>query len=37
MIPFKGRLGYKQYKKAKLTKWGITVFILADSATGYIS
>lgn len=22
MIPFKGRLGYKQYIKAKPTKWG---------------
>ena len=31
MIPFKGRLGFKQYMKAKPTKWGIKVFVLADS------
>ena len=31
MIPFKGRLGFKQYLKDKSTKWGIKVWILADS------
>ncbi|XP_065836851.1 piggyBac transposable element-derived protein 4-like [Oscarella lobularis] len=34
MIPYKGRLGYKQYMKDKPTKWGIKVFILAESSTG---
>ena len=28
MIPFKGRLGFKQYIKDKPTKWGIKVFTL---------
>ena len=35
MIPFKGRLGIKQYMKDKPTKWGIKVFVLADARTGY--
>ena len=36
MIPYKGRLSFKQYMKAKPHKWGIKVFVLADSITGYI-
>ncbi len=36
MIPFKGRLGFKQYMKDKPTKWGIKVFVLADSHNGYV-
>jgi len=28
MIPFKGRLGFKQYMKDKPTEWGIKVFVL---------
>ncbi len=36
MIPFKGRLKFKQYMKNKPTKWGIKVFVLADSPTGYV-
>ncbi|XP_065832964.1 piggyBac transposable element-derived protein 4-like [Oscarella lobularis] len=36
MIPYKGRLGYKQDMKDKPTKWGIKVFILAKSSTGYV-
>ena len=36
MIPFKGRLGFKQYMKAKPTKWGIKVFVLSDSVNGYV-
>ena len=35
MIPFKGRLRFKQYMKDKPTKWGIKIFILADASTGY--
>ena len=35
MIPFKGRLAFKQYMKDKPTKWGIKVFVLAD-ATNWI-
>ena len=36
MIPFKGRLGFKQYLKDKPIKWGIKVFVLADAHNGYI-
>ena len=36
MIPFKGRLSFRQYMKAKPTKWGVKVFVLCDSANGYI-
>ena len=36
MIPIKGRLAFKQYMKAKPTKWGIKVFVLADATNGYI-
>ena len=36
MIPFKGRIGFKQYMKDKPTKWGIKVFVLADARNGYI-
>ncbi len=35
MIPFKGRLSIKQYRKDKPTKWGIKVFVLADARNGY--
>ena len=36
MIPFKGRLSFKQYMKNKPTKWGIKVFVLSDSQNGYV-
>ncbi len=36
MIPFKGRLRFKQYMKDKPMKWGIKVFALADAPTGYV-
>ena len=36
MIPFKGRLGFKQYMKDKPTKWGIKVFTLCDARNGYV-
>ena len=35
MIPFRGRLSFKQYHKDKPTKWGVKVWMLADSQTGY--
>lgn len=31
MIPFKGRLGFKQYMKNKPTKWGVKAFVLSDA------
>ncbi len=36
MIPFKGRLRFKQYTKYKPTKWGIKVFVLSDAPTGHV-
>ena len=36
MIPFKGKLGFKQYLKDKPTKWGIKLFVLADATNGYV-
>ena len=36
MIPFKGRLGFKQYMKNKPTKWGVKVFVLSDATNGYV-
>ena len=36
MIPFKGRLGFKQYMRNKPIKWGIKVFVLADATNGYV-
>ncbi len=36
MIPFKGRLGFKQYIRSKPVKWGIKVFVLADATNGYV-
>ena len=36
MIPYKGRLSFKQYIKSKPTKWGIKVFVLSDATNGYV-
>ena len=36
MIPFKGRLSFKQYIKNKPTKWGIKAFVLSDATNGYV-
>ena len=36
MIPFKGRLSFKQYIRDKPVKHGIKVFVLADGKYGYI-
>ncbi|KAK3774699.1 hypothetical protein RRG08_051241 [Elysia crispata] len=37
MVKFKGRLGYRQYMPAKPIKWGIKIWCLAESSTGYMS
>ncbi|KAI7805246.1 putative piggyBac transposable element-derived protein 4-like [Triplophysa rosa] len=38
MIPTKARLSFKQYMKAKPTKWGIKLFVMADTTlcSGYV-
>ena len=35
MVKFKGRFFFRQYLPAKPTKWGIKVFVLCESQTGY--
>ena len=35
MIPFRGRLIFKQYHSNKPIKWGMKLWILVDSKTGY--
>jgi len=35
MVATKARTGMTQYMKAKPTKWGIKMFVLADSSNGY--
>ncbi|XP_041364890.1 piggyBac transposable element-derived protein 3-like [Gigantopelta aegis] len=35
MIPFKGRLSFKQYMKDKPVKFGIKMWVLADAVTAY--
>ncbi|XP_062583974.1 piggyBac transposable element-derived protein 4-like [Saccostrea cucullata] len=37
MIKFKGRLSFRQYLPAKPVKWGVKVWALAESDTGYLS
>jgi len=36
MIKFKGRLSFRQYLPAKPTQWGVKLWNLADSVTGYM-
>ena len=35
MVPFKGRLGFKQFMKDKPVKFGIKLWVLADAETAY--
>ena len=37
MVKFKGRLSFRQYLPLKPTKWGIKVWVMAESSTGYVS
>ena len=37
MIRFKGRLAFRQYMPAKPIKWGVKIWALAESSTGYLS
>ncbi|CAG2218487.1 unnamed protein product [Mytilus edulis] len=36
MIPFKGRVQFRQYMPAKPHKWGVKVWMLAESQSSYI-
>ena len=36
VIPFKGRLGFKQYMKDEPTKCDIKAFTLSDATNGYV-
>ena len=35
MVPFRGRLSFKQYHKDKPIKWGIKVWMVAEAESGY--
>ncbi|CAL1613179.1 unnamed protein product [Knipowitschia caucasica] len=37
MIKFKGRLSVRQHLPMKPTKWGIKVWVMAESSTGYVT
>ncbi|KAJ8405604.1 hypothetical protein AAFF_G00315840 [Aldrovandia affinis] len=37
MVKFKGRLAFCQYLPLKPTKWGVKVWVMAESSTGYIT
>ncbi|CAM4573597.1 unnamed protein product [Leuciscus chuanchicus] len=37
MVKYKGRLGFRQYLPMKPVKWGIKVWVMAESKTGYVT
>nr|XP_039250401.1 piggyBac transposable element-derived protein 4-like isoform X2 [Styela clava] len=37
LIPFKGRISFRQFIKRKRARFGIKVWVLAESSTGYVS
>ena len=37
MIPFKGRISFRQFMPVKRVRFGIKCFLLAETATGYVS
>ena len=36
MLPWKGRLPFKQYMMAKPTKWGIKAWLFCEACSGYV-
>lgn len=36
-VSFKGRVVFKMYNPQKPTKWGLRLYVLADSTNGYVS
>ena len=36
MIPFKGHVHFKQYMRQKPQKWGVKVWVLAESECSYV-
>lgn len=36
-VSFKGRVTFKMYNPQKPTKWGLRLYVLADSTNGYVS
>lgn len=37
VVKFKGRLAFRQYLPLKPTKWGVKVWVMAESTTGYVT
>ncbi|KAK0142031.1 PiggyBac transposable element-derived protein 4 [Merluccius polli] len=37
MVKYKGRLAFRQYLPMKPVKWGIKVWVMAESKTGYVN
>jgi hypothetical protein len=37
MVKYKGRLAFRQYLPMKPVKWGIKVWVMAESNTGYVN
>ncbi|KAL7406584.1 hypothetical protein ABVT39_022659 [Epinephelus coioides] len=37
MVKLKGRLAFRQYLPLKPTKWGVNVWVMAETSTGYVA
>ncbi|XP_060777628.1 piggyBac transposable element-derived protein 4-like [Neoarius graeffei] len=37
MVKYKGRLAFRQYLPMKPVKWGVKVWVMAESTTGYVT
>lgn len=36
IVGFKGRISFKTYNSKKPNKWGLRLYVLADSSSGYV-